>query len=69
LGRRITNKRGGVSADFLDVRLEDGVRSNFQERNVLSAEFLNDLVEGGTEKHGLANLRLGARAGPTEKKR
>jgi hypothetical protein len=56
LGVGATNEGDGVSADFLDVRLQDRVRGDFQERHVLGAEFLNDLVESSTEEHGLTNV-------------
>ena len=50
------NKRDWITTDLLDVRFQDGVGSDLQERHVLGAEFLNDLVEGSTKKDGLTNV-------------
>ena len=51
----MTNKRDWITTDLLGVRFQDRVGNNLQERHVLGAEFLNDLVEGSTKKDRLTN--------------
>lgn len=56
LGVGSTDEGDRVAADFLDIRLQNGVGSYFQEGHVLSPEFLNNLVESGPKEHGLTNV-------------